>query len=83
MDVHQSQQPDTSLPEEPQYLENDNDIEYSKPSKSRFLFLLFFFGFFVFAWAGCANLWEHRWQPNDDVKIPENTTYDPKYTTPS
>jgi hypothetical protein len=60
-------------------LDNPADIELNKPSKSRFLFLLFFFGFFIFAWAGCYNLYEHKFQKNDDVKVPDNTLYDPKY----
>lgn len=60
-------------------IENPADIELNKPSKSRFLFLLFLFGFLVFANSGCLNLWEHKFVPNNDVKVPENTTYDPKY----
>lgn len=62
-----------------QEIANNADIEYSKPSKSRFLFLLFFFGFFVFCWSGCYKLYEHRFQKNDDIKVPENTLYEPKY----
>lgn len=58
---------------------NPNDIELNKPSKSRFLFLLSFFGFFIFAWSGCYNLWEHRHHKVEDVKVPDNTLYDPKY----
>jgi hypothetical protein len=60
-------------------VENPADIELSKPSKSRFLFLLFFFGYFIFAWAGCYNLWTHKYKPNNDVTVPENTLYEPKY----
>lgn len=60
-------------------LDNPADIELNKPSKSRFLFLLFFFGFFIFAWAGCYNLYEHKFDSNEDVKVPDNTKYDPKY----
>lgn len=62
-----------------QELDNPADIELSKPSKSRFLFLLFFFGFFIFAWSGCYNLWEHRFQKNDSITAPDNTLYEPKY----
>jgi hypothetical protein len=65
--------------QEIQEIDNHADIELSKPSKSRFLFLLSFFGFFIFCWAGCYNLWEHRFQKNDDVKVPDNTLYEPKY----
>ena len=60
-------------------IDNPHDIELNKPSKSRFLFLLSFFGFFIFAWSGCYNLWEHKYQKNADVKVPDNTLYDPKY----
>ncbi len=60
-------------------LDNPADIELSKPSKSRFLFLLAFFGLGVFAWASCYNVWEHRFQKNDDVEIPDHTALDPKY----
>ncbi|MCD6011155.1 MAG: hypothetical protein K0Q79_1017 [Flavipsychrobacter sp.] len=60
-------------------LDNPNDIELNKPSKSRFLFLLSFFGFFIFAWAGCYNLYEHKYQKNDNVAVPDNTLYEPKY----
>ena len=67
------------LHQDPGTLENPADIELNKPSKSRFLFLLFFFGFFVFAWAGCYNLYEHKFNKNDDVKVPDNTKYEPTY----
>jgi len=62
-----------------QLIDNPADIELSKPSKSRFLFLLGFFGFFIFAWAGCYNLYQHGYHKNDDVVVPDNTLYDPKY----
>lgn len=70
---------DTHTQEHEHIIDNPADIELSKPSKSRFLFLLGFFGFFIFAWAGCYNLYEHHYQKNDDVKVPDNTLYDPKY----
>lgn len=60
-------------------LENEADIKTNKPSSSRFLFLLGFFGIFVFAWAGCYNLYEHKYNPNKDVKINESSLYFPKY----
>lgn len=60
-------------------LDNPSDIELNKPSKSRFLFLLSFFGFFIFAWAGCYNLYEHHFQANEDVEVPDNTKYNPSY----
>ncbi len=60
-------------------IDNPADIELSKPSKSRFLFLLFFFGIFIFSWAGCYNLYEHKFQNNTDIPVPDNTLYNPKY----
>jgi hypothetical protein len=59
--------------------DNPADIEYSKPSKSRFLFLLFFFGFFIFCWAGCYNLYKNEYKSSEDVKVPDNTKYNPTY----
>lgn len=60
-------------------VDNKADIELNKPSKSRFLFILFFFSYFIFAWAGCYNLWEHRFKPNVDIEAPESSLYQPKY----
>lgn len=60
-------------------LDNPADIELSKPSKSRFLFLLSFFGYFIFLFAGCYNLYEHHFQKNDNMTVPDNTLYQPKY----
>ena len=60
-------------------LDNPADIELNKPSKSRFLFVLGFFGFFIFAWSGCYNLYQHKYQSNDKIVVPDNTLYDPKY----
>lgn len=68
-----TQQHDSNL------LPNEADIELSKPSKSRFLFLLFFFGIFIFAWAGCYNLYKHGYESTEDIKVPDNTLYEPKY----
>ncbi len=60
-------------------IENQADIELNKPSKARFLFLLFFFGFFIFAWSGCYNLYEHKFQKNDAVEAPKSSLYQPEY----
>lgn len=62
-----------------QELDNPADIELNKPSKSRFLFLLGFFGIFIFAWSGCYNLYEHKFEKNADITAPDNTLYEPKY----
>jgi hypothetical protein len=60
-------------------LDNEADIELNKPSKSRFLFLLFFFGFFIFAWAGCYNLYEHKFDQDQTVEAPKSSLYQPEY----
>lgn len=62
-----------------QFVDDPADIELSKPSKSRFLFLLGFFGYFIFAWAGCYNLYTHKFESNKDVKVQSSTLYEPKY----
>ncbi|HRO42820.1 MAG TPA: hypothetical protein PL009_08300 [Flavipsychrobacter sp.] len=60
-------------------IDNPADIELSKPSKSRFLFLLFFFGLFIFSWAGCYNLWEHRYDDQQAEGVPKSSLYTPEY----
>ena len=60
-------------------LDNTNDIALNKPSASRFMFLLSFFGFFIFAWAGCYNLYEHKTQKPDNTPVPGSTLYEPTY----
>ena len=61
------------------YIENEADIEINKPSKSRFLFLLGFLGFFIFFGACNYGLWTKRYKSNADVKVQESTLYTPKY----
>jgi hypothetical protein len=60
-------------------VDDDLDIRTSKPSTSRFFFLLGFFGIFIFAWAGCYSLWTRSFQKNDQVHINKSSTYDPTY----
>lgn len=60
-------------------LDNKADIDYSKPSKSRFLFLLFFLGFFIFM-GGCSYaLWSFKYRSTADIEVPASTQYNPKY----
>lgn len=70
---------DLHTPTEFTELENRADLELTKPSKARFLFLLGFFGLFLFSWASCGTLYTYSYKSNADVKVPENTMYDPKY----
>lgn len=62
-----------------QLIDNPADLERTKPSKSRFLFVLFFFGIFIFSWAGCYNLYEHKFEKNDNVEAPKSSLYNPEY----
>ncbi len=62
-----------------QELDNPLDMEYSKPTRARFLFYLGFFGIFIFSWAGCYNLYEHEYQKNDKMTYPSSTLYEPTY----
>lgn len=62
-----------------EFNENPVDIEYSKPSKSQFLFLLGFFGFFLFA-IGCNyGLWTRSYKSTEKIEVPESTQATPKY----
>ncbi len=63
-----------------QLTENELDIKTSKPSTSRFFFLLGFFGIFIFAWAGCFNLYQHSYKSAEDVLVNESSLITgPKY----
>jgi hypothetical protein len=70
---------DTLHNDQENLIENPADLELNKPSKSRFLFLLFFFGLFIFAWSGCYNLWEHSFDKNLEVEAPKSSLYQPEY----
>ncbi len=61
-----------------QYVPNKADINYSKPSKSRFLFLLFLFGFLCYLLGCSLALYSHRYEKTN-VEVPESTLYNPKY----
>lgn len=65
----------TPLPQ----LENELDIKTSKPSSSRLFFLLGFFGLFIFANAGCYNLYTHKYKSAADVEVPSSSLYNPQY----
>lgn len=59
-------------------IDNPADLELNKPSKSRFLFVLVFFSIFIFSWAGCYNLYQHKFA-NHTPEVPGNTQYEPVY----
>ncbi len=59
--------------------ENIADIEVNKPSKARFLFLLGFFGFFIFFSSCLFGIYKNKYKSTKDIEVPENTLYTPKY----
>jgi hypothetical protein len=60
-------------------IDNPVDIDYSKPSRSRFLFLLGLFGFVLF-FVGCNyGLWTRSFKSTEKIQVPESTTSNPKY----
>jgi hypothetical protein len=60
-------------------IENPVNIDYSKPSRSRFLFLLGLFGFVLF-FVGCNyGLWTRSYKSSEKIVVPESTTTNPKY----
>lgn len=69
--------------QDPYLLDNELDIRVSKPKTSRFFFLLGLFGFFLFCWAGCYNLYQHKFKSPADgtIKVNESSLLDPKYKT--
>jgi hypothetical protein len=61
-----------------QLIDDNLDIQTSKPSTSRFYFLLGFFGIFIFAWSGCYSLWTHSFKESD-AKVNKSSLYNPVY----
>ena len=60
-------------------VENKNDITLDKVSRSRWLFYVQLFCFIAFMLGRCYNLYKHKYQGKPEVKVPENTLYNPKY----
>ncbi|MBP6456583.1 MAG: hypothetical protein KA275_07630 [Chitinophagaceae bacterium] len=60
-------------------IDNEADIQISKPSRAKFLFLLGFLGFFIF-FIGCNyGHWTHTYSSNADVKVQKSTLLTPEY----
>jgi hypothetical protein len=60
-------------------LDNPADIDLNKPSRAKYMFHLFFLGFFIFV-GGCSYaLWQNSYKSTADIEVPESTTYNPKY----
>lgn len=67
--------------QEQEYADNPLDMKLDKVKSSRFLFLLGFFGIFIFSWAGCYNLYQHKfYSPSKNViKVNESSKLTPEY----
>lgn len=60
-------------------IDNPVDLNYSKPGRARFLFLLGFFGLFLF-FIGCNyGLWTRSYKSTAKITVPESTLANPKY----
>jgi hypothetical protein len=60
-------------------IDNPVDLDYSKPTRARFLFLLGLFGFVVF-FVGCNyGLWTRSYKSTEKIQVPESTLSTPKY----
>ena len=60
-------------------LDNPLDVKTSKTSTSRFYFLVGFFGYFIFAIAGCYNLYTHHYRDAKEVVVQPSSLYNPQY----
>ncbi|HLS70492.1 MAG TPA: hypothetical protein VK027_02400 [Chitinophagaceae bacterium] len=60
-------------------IDNNLDIKTSRTKTSRFYFLLGFFSIFIFANAGCYNLYTQKFKYNKDVEVPKSSLYEPVY----
>jgi len=67
------------MQEDKQLIDNEADIELNPNSKARFLFLLGFFGFFLFCAGCCYNLLTHKYKSTATMEIPKSSQYDPQY----
>lgn len=59
--------------------ESHKDIKGNWVSASRWLWAMSIATFLAFAFAGCYNLYKHRYMGKPEVAVPENTQYHPKY----
>ncbi|MBK9957791.1 MAG: hypothetical protein IPQ27_01115 [Chitinophagaceae bacterium] len=64
---------------EKEIIDNSNlDLKHNWVSTSRFIWFAQVFLFIALVLGGCYNLYTHRYK-HPDVKVPENTLYNPKY----
>ncbi len=65
---------------EEQIIENkDKDITHSWVSTSRFIWLCQIFVVIAIILSACVAQYQHRYKGKPDVKVPENTLYNPTY----
>jgi hypothetical protein len=57
----------------------DKDFTHNWVSSSAFLFYLQVFCIVAFVLGGCYMLYTKRYEGKQDVPVPENTLYTPKY----
>ncbi len=61
-------------------LENQGkDFAHNWVSSSRFIWFCQVFLIVAFVLGGCYSLYAHRYKGHPEVKVPDNTLYDPKY----
>jgi hypothetical protein len=57
----------------------DKDFAHNWVSSSRFIFYCQVFVVVVIILSACAALYTHRYKGHPEVKVPDNTLYNPKY----
>lgn len=55
------------------------DFAHNWVSSSRFIWFCQVFLIIAFVLGGCYGLYANRYQGKPEVKVPENTLYNPKY----
>lgn len=57
----------------------ESDVRYNRVSTSRFLFYVSVFSLVAFLFAGCFQLYLHRYKGKPDFEIQSSTKYTPEY----
>lgn len=57
----------------------DKDFAHNWVSSSRFLWFCQVFLVIAFILGGCMSMYNHRYKGTPEVKVPENTLYNPQY----
>jgi hypothetical protein len=65
---------------EQEYIDNkDKDVAHNWVSSSRFVWYCQVFLIIAFIVGGSYSLYNHRYKGKPNVKVPDNTLYNPKY----